>query len=553
MTEAKRLIKDSAAMRWLVMLLISGIMFGTYWFQDFYSGLKPLMESQLGITSSQFGTLISMTTIANVFGMIIVGGIILDRWGIRLTGIVFGGAAALGGLLNALGANGIISEDPGTRLLIMIIGRMFFGIGLEVSCVVVLRTLVKWFKGYELALAMALNVGFGRLGSTIGTALSPDIAGNDVGTAVSFAATLIGIGLLMFMIYLIFDIKLDNQMGDAAESGDDEQFKFDDLVKLLTNKSFLYIALLCVAFYSAVFPFMQYAPDLLVNKFGFTLNLPPEGQFVVMGNAALGNALIFVAFFLFAFAFTLVPKYIPNKTGKVVSVIVIGILFAGMLYWLRDLLALWMVNGPKVASLLPLGTILFTPIFGSIVDSKGKAASLMLLGSALVICAHLFLSVFNNVILGYVGLLALGIAFSLVPAAMWPSVSKIVPGKRLGTAYATMFTIQNWGLMAFFWGIGKVLDLSNTKIVGQIHEIRSGLEAQGLNETAIVAKIQEMKIAKDFPIYDYTIPIVMLVGLGILSIFLSYMLIREDRKSHYGLNLPSNSDQEQDPNCADNA
>lgn len=228
-------------MRWTVMLLISGIMFGIYWFQDFYSSLKPLMESQLGITSSQFGTLISMTTIANVFGMIIVGGIILDRWGIRLTGIVFGSAAALGGLLNALGAEGIISDDTGTRLLIMIIGRVIFGIGLEVSCVVVLRTLVKWFKGYELALAMALNVGFGRLGSTIGTALSPDIANNTVGTAVTFAATLIGIGLLMFLIYIIFDVKLDRQMGSAAEAGDDEEFKFNDLVKLMTNKQFILI------------------------------------------------------------------------------------------------------------------------------------------------------------------------------------------------------------------------------------------------------------------------------------------------------------------------
>ncbi len=553
MTEAKRLIKDSAAMRWLVMLLISGIMFGTYWFQDFYSGLKPLMESQLGITSSQFGTLISMTTIANVFGMIIVGGIILDRWGIRLTGIVFGGAAAFGGLLNAIGAAGMFTDDTGTRLLIMIIGRVFFGIGLEVSCVVVLRTLVKWFKGYELALAMALNVGFGRLGSTIGTALSPDIANNDVSAAVNFAATLIGIGLLMFLIYLIFDVKLDRQMGDEAESGDDEQFKFDDLIKLLTNKSFLYIALLCVAFYSAVFPFMQYAPDLLVNKFGFTLNLPPEGQFEVMGNAALGNAMIFVVFFLFAFGFTLVPKYIKNKGGKILSVVIIAVLFGAFLYSLRDVLALWMVNGPKVASLLPLGTILFTPIFGSIVDSKGKAASLMLLGSSLVICAHLFLSVFNSVALGYLGLLALGIAFSLVPAAMWPSVSKIVASNRLGTAYATMFTIQNWGLLAFFWGIGKVLDMTNAAVVSRIQEIRAGLEAQGLTEIAITGKIQELKELGQFPIYDYTIPIVMLVGLGILSIFLSYMLIREDKKSHYGLNLPSNSDAETDPGCADNA
>jgi len=544
MDEAKRLLKDSAAMRWSMMLLVSGIMFGTYWFQDFYSGLKPLMESQLGITSSQFGFLISMTTIANVFGMIIVGGIILDRWGIRLTGIVFGGAAAFGGLLNALGAGGVLTSDPDSRLWIMVVGRMFFGIGLEVSCVVVLRTLVKWFKGYELALAMALNVGFGRLGSTIGTALSPDIANNNVAVAVSFAATLIGIGLLMFLVYIIFDVRLDRQMGATAGPDEDEQFRFADLVKLVTNRSFVLISLLCVAFYSAVFPFMQYAPDLLVNKFGFTLNLPPEGQLEVMGNAALGNAMIFVVFFVFAFAFTLVPRYLKNATAKVASVVLIALLFAGFLYALRDVLSLWMVNGPKVASLLPLGTILFTPIFGSIVDSKGKAANLMLLGSSLVICAHLFLSVFHSVVLGYLGLLALGVAFSLVPAAMWPSVSKIVPSNRLGTAYATMFTVQNWGLMAFFWGIGKVLDLTNQDVVARLHEIRSGLEAQGLDEIAIATRMQELQATGGLPIYNYTVPIAMLVGLGVVSIVLAFLLVKEDKKVHYGLNLPSNATKE---------
>lgn len=539
MSEAKRLLKDYAAMRWLVMLLVSGIMFGTYWFQDFYSGLKPLMESQLGITSSQFGTLISLTTIANVFGMIIVGGMILDRWGVRLTGIVFGGVAAFGGLLNALGAGGVFTTDPDTRLLIMIVGRVFFGIGLEVSCVVVLRTLVKWFKGYELALAMALNVGFGRLGSTIGTALSPDIANNDVSAAVTFAAGLIGIGLLLFVVYTFFDLKLERQTGGMGGE-EDENFSFDDLFKLITNKSFIYIALLCVFFYSAVFPFMQYAPDLLVNKFDFTLNLPAEGQFEVLGNAALGNALIYIAFFLFAFGFTLVPKYIPSRGGKAAAVAIIALLFIGLLFVLRDILALWMVNGPKVASLLPLGTILFTPIFGSIVDSKGKAATLMFLGSTLVILGHLFLSVFQNVVLGYLGLLSLGIAFSLVPAAMWPSVSKIVAQNRLGTAYATMFTIQNWGLMVFFWGIGKVLDLVNPETVARIQEIRDGLAAQGLAETEITVRMQELKALGEFPLYNYTVPIAMLMGLGLVSILLAYLLKREDRVAGYGLDRPSN-------------
>ena len=169
MTETiKKTLKDSAAVRWIVLILISGLTFGTYWFQDFFSGIKPLMITEMGITSSQVGTLIQWTTWANVFGMIIIGGIILDKWGIKRTGIVFGLLATVGASLTALGAAGTFSSDTEGQLWIMMIGRLLFGSGLEVVCVIAMRTIVKWFKGYELALAMAINMGFGRLGSTLG-------------------------------------------------------------------------------------------------------------------------------------------------------------------------------------------------------------------------------------------------------------------------------------------------------------------------------------------------------------------------------------------------
>jgi MFS family permease len=539
----KQTLKDSAPMRWFVMLLVSGLMFGTYWFQDFYSGLKTLMESQMGITSTQFGTLISLTTIANVVGMIIVGGIILDKWGIRLTGVVFGAVATLGAALNALGAAGVFGGDPSTRLTVMTIGRIIFGVGLEVTCVVVLRTLVKWFKGYELALAMSINLGFGRLGSTLGTALSPDIAGNNVPTSVTFAATLIGIGLIMFVIYIIFDVKIDKQLKAEGGAEDEEQFKISDFLKLVTDRSFIAIALLCVAFYSAVFPFMQYAPDLLVNKFGFSYHLPENApQLTIFGSNAMGNALIYVGLFIFGLAFTLVPTNIKNKSGKIFSILVTFILFVCFIYAIKDILAVWLKNGPKVASIIPLGTILFTPIFGTLVDRKGKAASLMILGSWLLIFSHLALSVFQSVTLGYVGLLTLGIAFSLIPAAMWPSVAKIVPKNRLGTAYATMFTVQNWGLLIFFWGIGRVVDLVNPTVVSKLQEIRSALEAQGLTNEAITLKMQEMKELGQVPPYNYTIPILMLVVLGVISVFLAFVLKKADKKQGYGLELPSNAE-----------
>ena len=202
-------------------------------------------------------------------------------------------------------------------------------------------------------------------------------------------------------------------------------------------------------------------------------------------------------------------------------------------------IAAYLQNGPKVSGLIPLGTILFTPIFGRLVDKKGKAASLMILGSLLLIYAHITLSVLNSVVLGYTGLFALGIAFSLVPAAMWPSVAKIVAENRLGTAYATMFTIQNYGLSAFYWGIGSVLDLTNKKAVAAIQAARQGLIDQGLPLAEVGDKIESMKAAGELPTYNYLIPILMLVVLGVISIFLAFKLKQADRRQKYGLEEPS--------------
>lgn len=515
MTETiRRTLRDSSAMRWAMLILLSGLTFSTYWFQDFFSGLKGLMETEMAINSEEFGRILGLTTIANMFGMIIIGGIMLDKWGVRVAGIVFGGIAVLGGAISAMGAAGVFGADKTVMLNTIIVGRILFGSGLEVICVVATRTLVKWFKGYEMALAMAINMGFGRLGSAMGTALSLDIGGGHVSPAVTFAATLIGIALIMFLIYTVFDLKLDKQNkanADAASNqacDSEEDFKFSDLIKLLSNKSFLYIALLCVTFYAAIFPFMQYAPDLLINKFGFTQDLPEAGKVVLFGSPAFGAASVYIIFFLFAIMFAVVPNNIANKLLS--SLVKFGsvAIFVGYLFFMKDILAIWLNNGAKTASLIPLGTIIFTPIFGNYVDKKGKAASLMILGSLLLIFAHLSLSVLNNVVIAYFGLLSLGVAFSLVPAAMWPSVAKIVAENRLGTAYATMFTLQNWGLGLFFWGIGALLNFVNT-------DVPDGMPK------------------------DYTIPILVLVLCGVISIFLSFLLKKADNKQGYGLELPS--------------
>jgi MFS family permease len=485
----KERLNASKGMRWLVLIMISGLMFGTYWFQDCLGPLKSLMESQLGFTSSQFGLIVSSTTWANLALMVILGGMALDKWGIRKTGTLFGILATVGASIVALASMGTFGEDQKTMLTWMIIGRILFGTGLETVCVMVSRTVVKWFKGYELALAMAINVGFGRLGSAGANLFGVEIAGGTVSTGLSFAASLIGFGLIMFLVYLIFDVKIDRQTADlagSAEPSEEDKFHWSDIGKLLTDHSFVFIALLCVAFYAAVFPFIQYAPDLLVNKFGFSYSMPD---------------------------------------------------ISGMSFLER--IKTFLHNGPKVTSLIPLGTILFTPIFGSLVDRKGKAATLMIIGSLLLIFAHLSLSVFNNIALGYLGLISLGVAFSLVPAAMWPSVAKIVAESRLGTAYATMFTIQNYGLSAFYWGIGKVLDMTNPEVVAAIQTTREKLIAGGMSTENIPAEIERLKAAGEIPLYNYTIPILMLVGLGIISIFLAYLLKAADRRQRYGLELPS--------------
>lgn len=486
---AKKMLNASAPLRWTVLVLISGLLFSTYWFNDCLGPLKSLMESQLGFDSSQFGLLVASTTWANLALMIIVGGIALDRWGIRKTGTIFSLLATGGAFIVAFASKGVFGQDEGTMLTWMIVGRILFGTGLETVCVMVSRTIVKWFKGYELALAMAINVGFGRLGSAGTNFFGVDIAGGNAYTGLVFAASLIGLAFIMFLAYLIFDVKIDKQRSDLAEaegSSEEDQFRFKDLTNLITNPSFIYIALLCVAFYAAVFPFIQYAPDLLVNKFGFSLTLPD---------------------------------------------------LSGLSFWQK--VAAFFHNGPKVTSLIPLGTILFTPIFGRMIDKKGKAASVMIVGSLLLIFAHLSLSVINSVAIGYLGLLALGVAFSLVPAAMWPSVAKIVPENRLGTAYATMFTIQNYGLSAFFWGIGKMVNVTNPRIVEQIQTTRAQLIANGVSMNEIPQRIEELKATGVIPPYNYTWAIFMLVFLGIISIFLAYKLKRADRRQGYGLELPS--------------
>jgi nitrate/nitrite transporter NarK len=451
-------LKDNPMFRWLMLLLIASVQAANYYFYDSISPLKRMLEENFQFTNTDFGLFVSAYSIPNIFLLMCIwGGIILDRLGIRRTGFLFVILMTTGAFVTAYGASEVYSNggplfsifssflpEYSPQLKMMLLGRFLFGLGAETSIVVVSKVIVKWFKGKELAMAFGLKIGIARSGSWAAFYFSPIIAANAPHWtfAIWFAALLLAVALLFFLVYSIFDYRFDRQMKESNQRKESDQFHMKDLVKLLTNKSFIYVALLCMTFYSAVVPFQSFAPDFFLNKFG-------------------------------------------------VSQAISG----------------------KIASLLSIGTVIFTPLVGLLVDRKGKSASLMILGSLMLVAIHMAFA-FTRISPVFLMVL-LGISFSLVPAAMWPSVARIVEEKRIGTAYGTMFAIQNLGLWAFPLLIGRILDITNKGI-----------------SPAMVASGEAA--------YDYTYAISMLAMLGILGLLFAILLKREDKKSGYGLEMPTN-------------
>jgi MFS family permease len=433
-------------------------MFFNYYFYDALSPLKDLMQTNLGFSSTDYGLFMSAYSVPNVFLlMAVLGGIILDKIGIRKTGSLFIILMAIGSSITAYGAsetflNGgfgykfmdsfLSGYSPALKM--MYLGFFIFGLGAETSIVVLSKVVVKWFLGKELALALGLNVAIGRLGTALALYLSPILAKPEWTDAIWFGVILLWAAFLFFIIYMVMDIKIDKQLGQTEEKEPEEEFKWSDLLALITNRSFIFITLLCVTFYSAVFPFIKYAPDMLMNKFGMEREI------------------------------------------------------AG-----------------RISSILMFGTIILTPVFGWFADNKGKSATLMYLGSFLLIISHLIFAL--TTITPYIPIFTLGVAFSLVPAAMWPAVTKIVGDNKLGTAYGAMFSVQNLGLWAFPILIGTVLEASNP---GVSEKIQQGLDAT----------------------YDYTNPMLMLASLGVLGLVFAFLLKREDKVSGYGLEQPNKND-----------
>ena len=391
MEKIKKSLRDSNLMRWSVLLSISFVMAANYFFYDVLSPLQPLLREKLGFSNSEYGFLVSAYSLPNVFLlMAIVGGIILDKIGIRKTGFAFIAFMAIGSLLTGYGASAYFNNGgPGYQffdsflkqfspaLKLMSFGYFLFGLGAETSIVVITKIVVKWFKGKELAFALGLNLAVARAGTLMAFLFSNALAQqNPWYKPIYLGAGLLCIALLSFLIYIIFDLKIDKQIKEDYGIAPEEKFRISDIGKIIRIPSFIYITLLCVTFYSAVFPFLKYAPDMLENKFGFSGDL----------------------------------------SGMIVAI-------------------------------LPFGTIVFTPLFGLFTDYRGKSASVMILGSLLLILVHLTFTF--TTISPYVPMFILGVAFSLVPAAMWPSLAKIIENNKLGTAYGIMFSIQNIGLWLF--------------------------------------------------------------------------------------------------------
>ena len=534
MTEKLQTLRDSAAMRWIALLLLAFAMFCSYVFMDILSPIKDLMQSTRGWDSSAFGTMQGSETFLNVFVFFLIfAGIILDKMGVRFTAVLSGAVMFVGAIIkyyavaesfkgsgletwftnnlnyipifDELGVSPFYRGMPASAK-VAAVGFMIFGCGVEMAGITVSRGIVKWFKGREMALAMGSEMALARLGVATCMIFSPmfaNLGGKvDVSRAVAFGVVLLMIALIMFIVYFFMDKKLDSQTGEAEEK--DDPFKISDIGRILSSWGFWLVALLCVLYYSAIFPFQKYAVNMLQCNLTFT---EPTGfwaseavtivQYVIMLVVAAGS---------FASNFS---KNKGMKFGLMALAIVSLVVYCYMGY-MRG-------SAASVFAVFPLLAVAITPILGNYVDHKGKAASMLMIGSLLLIVCHLtfafILPMFKGqaiggIIVAYVTILVLGASFSLVPAALWPSVPKLVDAKVIGSAYALIFWIQNIGLWLFPLLIGKILDKTNPGVTDPV----------ALN---------------------YTWALVMLACLGIAALVIGIILKRVDAKKNLGLELPN--------------
>lgn len=386
--------------------------------------------------------------------------------------------------------------------------------------ITVSRGIVKWFKGREMALAMGSEMALARLGVATCMIFSPVFAklGGviDVSRSVAFGVVLLLIALIMFIVYFFMDRKLDAQTGEAEEK--DDPFKISDLGTILSSSGFWLVALLCVLYYSAIFPFQKYAVNMLQCNLVF--NEVPSDSFWATNTVTVLQYCIMLVVAGASFA----SNFMKKAGMKYGLLTVAGVLLAVFCYmgYMRQ-------SAETVFAVFPLLAVGITPILGNYVDHKGKAASMLMVGSMLLVLCHLTFAfvlpefrdnAIGGIIVAYLTILVLGASFSLVPASLWPSVPKLVDAKIIGSAYALIFWVQNIGLWLFPLLIGKVLDKTNTQLVA---DLKNGVITP---EEAAVS-------------YDYTAPLVMLACLGIAALVLGFILKIVDKKKGLGLEEPN--------------
>ncbi len=447
-----RFINDSPVARWTVLILIALAMFFGYMFVDVMSPLKSMVEGQLGWNSSTFGTYAASEYFLNVCGFLIIAGVILDKMGIRFTGLLSTGLMVIGAGIKFVAVTDWFQGTacnawldswwvalPGSAKLASL-GFMVFGCGCEMAGTTVSKTIAKWFKGKEMALAMGLEMAIARLGVFAVMWLAPifanKIGGGSVVPAIGLCGALLCIGFINFIVFSVMDKKFDNQLVDAgmatSEKDPEDEFRLSDLGKIFSSKMFWIVALLCVLYYSAIFPFQRYAPDFLSQTLGVGAD-----------------------------------------------------------------------EGAQLFSCFPILAMCLTPFLGLFLDRVGKGASMLMVGAIIMIVCHLsfafVLPLFPQKWFALLLIVVLGVSFSLVPAALWPSVPKIIDEKILGSAYCLIFWVQNLGLCFVPLLIGNVLDATGT----------------------------------------YVMPMVIFSSFGVLAFLFSFALKREDKKKGYGLELPN--------------
>ena len=534
--EIKKTLRDSAAMRWTALLLLALAMFCSYIFMDILSPIKDLMQETRGWDSTAFGTMQGSEVFLNVFAFFLIfAGIILDKMGVRFTAVLSAAVMLIGAcvkwyavsesftgsglaawftdnlnyipLFDELGVSPFYEGMPASAKFAAC-GFMIFGCGCEMAGITVSRGIVKWFKGREMALAMGSEMALARLGVATCMIFSPFFArlGGEVSVSrsVAFGVVLMCIALIMTIVYFFMDRELDAQTGEAEEK--DDPFKISDIGKILTDSGFWIVALLCVLYYSAIFPFQKYAVNML--QCNLSLVAPDEGSFWASSSVTIAQYAIMLVVAAAGFASNFQKRAATKYSLLLISVVAL-VTYCYMGYMRQ--------TAESIFAVFPLLAVLITPILGSYLDHPGKAVSMLVLGSLLLIGCHLTFafilplfkeSAVGGIVIAYATILVLGASFSLVPASLWPSVPKLVDAKVIGSAYALIFWIQNIGLWLFPLLIGKVLDKTNP---------------EGASATEL----------------DYTAPLVMLASLGVAALILGLVLKVVDKKKGIGLEKPN--------------